>query len=84
MTQSVGRGKKFTGTVVSKNGCTINVLVKTSYKHPIYGKTVTRSKKYLAHDQNDVSSVGEQVTIFECAPISKRKCFRVLDSMEAK
>jgi small subunit ribosomal protein S17 len=46
--------------------------------HPIYKKFIVRSKKYLAHDEQNRSKVGDNVRIRECRPISKRKCWEVL------
>jgi small subunit ribosomal protein S17 len=62
------------GTVVSdKNDKTIVVEVERRYTHPLFKKTVRRTKKYHAHDENNVFKVGQQVEIEECAPISKNK-----------
>lgn len=52
---------------------TIAVLVERRVKHPLYKKYLTRSKKYLAHDEDNQASIGDIVSIIECAPISKRK-----------
>ncbi|MEP7350704.1 MAG: 30S ribosomal protein S17 [Sphingorhabdus sp.] len=68
-----------TGTVVSdKNDKTIVVLVERKVKHPLYGKIIRRSKKYHAHDENNVVKAGEIVRIEECAPISKNKTWRLV------
>ncbi len=74
-----------TGTVVSdKNDKTIVVLVERKVKHPLYGKIIRRSKKYHAHDENNIVKAGEIVRIEECAPISKNKTWRlVADSAPA-
>jgi small subunit ribosomal protein S17 len=62
------------GVVVKKSGDkTISVLVERRVMHPIYHKTVRRSKKYLAHDETNQKQVGEVVEIIESSPISKRK-----------
>jgi small subunit ribosomal protein S17 len=62
------------GTVVSdKNDKTIVVVVERRYTHPLLKKTVRRSKKYHAHDEGNVFKVGDQVSIIESAPISKKK-----------
>jgi small subunit ribosomal protein S17 len=59
-----------TGTVVSdKNDKTIVVLVERKVKHPLYGKIIRRTKKYHAHDENNIE---------ECAPISKNKTWRLV------
>jgi small subunit ribosomal protein S17 len=62
------------GTVVSdKMDKTITVLVERRVRHPIYKKYIRKSKKYAAHDEANASKVGDVVSIIECAPISKRK-----------
>ncbi|MEM1160721.1 MAG: 30S ribosomal protein S17 [Pseudomonadota bacterium] len=67
------------GTVVSdKNDKTITVLVERRFTHPMMRKTVRASKKYRAHDENNVCKVGEQVRIIECAPKSKSKRWEVM------
>ncbi|MEQ1611465.1 MAG: 30S ribosomal protein S17 [Hyphomicrobiaceae bacterium] len=67
------------GTVVSdKNAKTVVVEVERRYTHPLLHKTVRRSKKYHAHDENNVFKVGDQVRIEESAPISKNKRWVVL------
>lgn len=57
---------------------TVSVLVERSVKHPLYQKFVKRSKKYLAHDEQNVSKEGDIVRIREARPISKRKRFVVV------
>jgi len=67
------------GTVVSdKNDKTVVVLVERRFAHPIFQKTVRRSKKYKAHDENNQYKVGDAVSIQECAPISKDKTWTVV------
>lgn len=62
------------GTVVSDtNEKTVVVRVERRFSHPLYKKTVRRTKKYQAHDEANVAKVGDQVSIQECAPISKNK-----------
>jgi small subunit ribosomal protein S17 len=67
------------GTVVSdKNNKTVVVEVERRYTHPLFKKTVRRSKKFHAHDEAKKFKVGDQVRIEECAPISKLKRWVVL------
>ena len=67
------------GTVVSdKNAKTVVVEVERRYTHPLLRKTVRRSKKYHAHDENNTFKVGDTVRIEESAPISKNKRWVVL------
>ena len=69
-----------TGTVVSDKGDkTVVVRVERRVKHPLYGKIIKLSKKYHAHDEANVFSVGEQVRIQECAPLSKLKTWTVVE-----
>lgn len=74
---------ELTGKVVSdKNDKTITVLVETSKKHPLYGKLVKSSKKYAAHDEKNVAKVGDKVRIVETRPLSKSKCFELVEVIE--
>lgn len=67
------------GTVVSdKNDKTIVVKVERRFTHPLFKKTVRRSKNYKAHDELNNHKVGDQVSIQECAPISKDKRWTVI------
>ena len=72
------------GTVVSDKGDkTITVLVERRVRHPIYKKYIRKSKKYAAHDETNSRKVGEVVSIIECAPISKRKRWTLVDEAVA-
>ena len=72
------------GTVVSdKNDKTVVVLVERRFAHPLLKKTVRRSKKYKAHDENNSYKVGDLVSIEECAPISKDKRWTVVSTAQA-
>ncbi len=69
------------GTVVSDvNDKTVVVRVERRFAHPLYKKTVRRSKKYHAHDEANTAKVGDQVMIQECAPISKNKRWTLVQS----
>ena len=69
-----------TGTVVSdKMDKTITVLVETYKNHPLYKKRVKSSKKYKAHDENSVASMGDTVKIMETRPLSATKYFRLVE-----
>jgi small subunit ribosomal protein S17 len=57
---------------------TVSILVERSIKHPLYQKFMKRSKKYLAHDEQNSSKEGDIVKIREARPISKRKRFVVV------
>jgi small subunit ribosomal protein S17 len=64
--------------VSDKGDKTVVVNVERTLLHPVLKKTVRRSKKYHAHDEGNVYSVGEQARIVECAPKSKLKRWEVL------
>lgn len=67
------------GKVVSdKNDKTVVVLVERRFLHPLYKKTVRRSKKYHAHDESNSFKVGDVVRIQECRPLSKLKSWEVI------
>lgn len=67
------------GTVTStKMDKTIVVVVSTERNHPLYGKRVGYSKKFVAHDENNEAKVGDVVTIMACRPLSKTKRFRLV------
>jgi small subunit ribosomal protein S17 len=75
--------RTLTGRVVSdKMDKTITVLIERKITHPLYGKIVTRSKKYHAHDEKNECHEGDLVTIEECRPLSKTKAWRVAKLVE--
>ena len=72
------------GVVVSdKNAKTVVVDVERRFIHPVLGKTVRRSKKYHAHDENGEYKIGDIVRIRECAPISKLKSWEVVERVSS-
>jgi small subunit ribosomal protein S17 len=78
-----GRRKTRVGTVVSdKMDKTVVVRVERRLPHPLYGKQVTRSKKYHAHDENNEYRIGDVVRIEETRPLSKLKRWRVVEVIE--
>ncbi|MCP5364770.1 MAG: 30S ribosomal protein S17 [Hyphomicrobiales bacterium] len=67
------------GTVVSdRSEKTVVVRVERRVMHPIYKKFIRRSKRYMAHDQENACKVGDLVKIRECRPLSKNKRWEVL------
>ena len=67
-----------TGRVVSdKMDKTVTVLVEHRVKHPLYGKFVTKSRKYHAHDENNEFKPGDLVEIVACRKLAKTKAWRV-------
>jgi small subunit ribosomal protein S17 len=72
-----------TGRVVSnKMDKTISVAVERLVKHPVYGKYVRRTTRFLAHDEGNEGREGDLVSVAECRPLSKRKAWRVVDIVE--
>jgi small subunit ribosomal protein S17 len=61
---------------------TVTVLVERKVKHPLYGKFIRRSTKLHVHDANNECNEGDTVSIAECRPISKSKCWRLVEIME--
>ena len=51
-------------------------------KHPMYGKFLLKTKKYIVHDEKNDSKIGDTVKIMETRPISKRKCWRLVEIIE--
>ncbi|ALI99506.1 MULTISPECIES: 30S ribosomal protein S17 [Hymenobacteraceae] len=75
--------KEKTGRVVSnKMDKSITVIVESKVKHPIYGKFVSKSKKFMAHDENNECGIGDTVRIMETRPLSKNKCWRLIEIVE--
>jgi small subunit ribosomal protein S17 len=71
--------KEKLGVVVSnKMQKTIVVKIENRYPHPIYSKTMLKTKKYLAHDELEECSIGDKVLVQECRPLSKRKRWKVV------
>lgn len=71
------------GKVVSdKMQKTIVVAVSTKVRHPLYGKTVNRTTKFKAHDENNEARIGDIVKIMETRPLSKEKRWRLVEILE--
>jgi small subunit ribosomal protein S17 len=72
------------GVVVSdKNAKTIVVVVERRLTHPVLKKTVRRTTKFHAHDENNAAKVGDIVRIQECRPVSKNKRWTLLEKVTA-
>ena len=70
--------KEKVGIVVSnKMQKTIVVKVESRYSHPIYSKTMVKTKKYVAHDESGQCNIGDQVLVQETRPLSKRKRWKL-------
>ena len=75
--------KERTGLVVSnKMEKSIVVLVERKVKHPKYGKFVKKSTKFMAHDEKNECNIGDTVRIMETRPLSKNKCWRLVEIIE--
>jgi len=71
------------GVVASnKMDKTISVSVQRRLQHPIYGKFVKKSRKFVVHDENNDCNVGDKVRIMETRPLSKRKRWRLVEIIE--
>ncbi|MDD6203415.1 MAG: 30S ribosomal protein S17 [Firmicutes bacterium] len=75
--------KSRVGVVISdKMDKTIVVAVKDKVLHPLYGKTVNRTTKFKAHDENNECGIGDRVRIMETRPLSKDKRWRLVEIVE--
>ena len=75
--------RSFVGIVTSdKMDKSIVVTITTKKMDRLYKKYVTRSKKYVAHDEQNDAHIGDTVRIVECRPLSKNKCWRLAEVIE--
>lgn len=75
--------KERIGKVVSnKMQKSITVAVDRKVKHPIYGKFVNRTTKFMAHDEENAAGIGDTVKIMETRPLSKKKRWRLVEIVE--
>jgi small subunit ribosomal protein S17 len=75
--------KERVGVVVSnKMDKSIVITVNRRVKHPIYGKFVKKSTKLMAHDEQNSCNIGDTVKIMETRPLSKDKCWRLVEIIE--
>ena len=78
-----GNRKTRAGRVVSdKMDKTIVVAVETKVRHPLYGKTMSRTTKFKAHDENNEANINDVVLLMETRPISKDKRWRLVEIVE--
>ena len=70
--------------IVTSNKMTKSIVVSEvkRVKHPMYGKFVLKTKKYVAHDEKDDCNIGDTVKIMETRPLSKTKCWRLVEIIE--
>ena len=75
--------KERVGLVISnKMDKTIVVEIERKEKHPIYGKFVKKTSKFSAHDEKNDCGIGDTVKIMETRPLSKNKCWRLIEIIE--
>ena len=75
--------KERTGIVVSnKMDKSIVVRIERQFRHPVYGKFVRKTKKFLAHDEKNECNIGDTVRIMETRPLSKNKNWRLVEIIE--
>ena len=75
--------KERSGVVVSnKMEKSIVVMVERRVKHPMYGKFVKKTTKFMAHDEKNECNIGDTVRIMETRPLSKNKCWRLVEIVE--
>ena len=67
---------------IDKMDKTVVIEIRERVKHPLYGKIVNRTKKFKAHDENNECGIGDTVRIVETRPLSKDKCWRVVEIIE--
>jgi small subunit ribosomal protein S17 len=81
---AANKGKKeFVGIVKSdKMNKTIVVSIETTALHPLYKKYVKQLKKVKAHDETNDAKTGDRVRIVECRPVSKDKCWKLVEILE--
>ena len=76
--------RRLSGTVVRRSGeKTVAVEVVRQMMHPLYGKAIRRTKRYLVHDPENAAQVGSDVEIVETRPLSKRKRWRLFKIISA-
>ena len=70
--------------VVTSNKMTksITVAIERKVKHPMYGKFLNKTTKLVAHDEDNTCNIGDTVRIMETRPLSKRKCWRLVEVIE--
>ena len=75
--------KQREGIVVSnKMNKSIVVVVERKFKHPKYGKFLKKTSRFMAHDEKEECNIGDVVRIMETRPLSKNKCWRLVEIIE--
>lgn len=82
-TATAVKQRTITGKVISsKMDKTISVSVERRVKHPLYGKYLRRTTKYMVHDEDNACNEGDLVIIRECRPVSRHKSWRLVEIVE--
>ena len=76
------RKERISTVIKSAMDKSIVVAVERRMKHPIYGKFMNKTSKFMAHDEQNDCNVGDKVRIMETRPLSKRKCWRLVEIIE--
>ena len=83
MSEVRSKRKEKIGKVTSdKMEKSITVVIERKIKHPMYGKFVQKSTKFIAHDEKNDCNIGDTVRIMETRPLSKNKCWRLVEIIE--
>lgn len=83
MSEERSNRKVRVGTVVSdKMDKTVVVEIRTKVKHPLYGKTINRTSRLKAHDENNECNIGDRVKVMETRPLSRDKRWRLVEIVE--
>lgn len=83
-TSIVRKNRKSRIGIVSSNKMSksITVSVERKVKHPLYGKFLKKTTKFMAHDEENTAGIGDIVRIMETRPLSKNKCWRLVEIIE--
>ena len=81
-TERARRRERIGRVVSNKMDKSITVAVDRQVKHSIYGKYITKTTKYMAHDENNEANIGDTVQIMSTRPLSKRKSWRLVQIVE--
>jgi small subunit ribosomal protein S17 len=82
MERESNRKEKIGLVTSNKMTKTIVVSVQRQIKHPKYGKFIKRTSKFMTHDEKNETSIGDKVRIVETRPLSKNKCWRLVEILE--
>jgi small subunit ribosomal protein S17 len=82
MERETNRKEKVGLVTSNKMTKSIVVSVQRQIKHPKYGKFIKRTSKFMAHDEKNESNIGDTVRIVETRPLSKNKCWRLVEVIE--